>query len=512
MRWLLLLVLFLGGCAHKEFHLRVLHINDTHSHLEPIEYKLPKIGRVTIGGYGAIASYVKSLNDDHLLFLHAGDALQGTLYYTLFRGEADAAALNTLGLDAQTLGNHEFDDGAKALRRFLARLSYPVVSANVKGLDIKPYIIKHFGSERVAIVGLSVDASKISKPGPTVAFADYMQRAKEVVQELKLQKINKIIFLTHLGIRRDKLLAKEVQDIDLIVGGHSHTLLGDFSDVGLRSYGSYPLKIGKSLIVQAWKWGMVVGDIDLWFDERGVIQRFRAHPTILVHEKRLAQKYKSLTYSGVDAATQKVIAKYKERVQKLQQTLIGEALQDLWHRRLPCERAPNGEVLTAGSLIAPLVALSMKEQTGADIAIQNAGGVRKSILQGPISVGDVMELLPFGNTLVLIRMRGEDIIALLKEQAAKAFFGKRSGAFPYLAGAKIVLDKEVKIEGIDPVREYLVVTNSFLAQGGAGYRFPKGRDSGYLDSEAMIAYIKRHKVLRAPAPVVEARCLSGAPR
>lgn len=541
-------LLFLGGCSLKvpsqkisqpqNFHLHIIHVNDTHSHLEPSSLRLKIEGKkrvVPVGGYAALKDYIRKHKSDHTLFLHAGDALQGTLFYTLFKGRADIDALNQLGIDAYVIGNHEFDDGAKNLyENFVSHATFPITSANVRFLDkrltqrIRPFIIKQFGQEKVAIVGLTVDSTKISKPGKNVLFEDYLKSAKQIVQKLQQQKINKIIFLTHLGIKKDRKLAKFVPQIDLIVGGHSHTLLGDWERIGLHSYGPYPLVVdhnrSKTLIVTSWKWAKVVGDIDLWFDNAGNIIAYKSHPVILSNFDYSPWIKKA----NLDKNISRLIARYKPEIERLKKRVIGFVAMDLYHVRLPGEQNSEGKRMLYGSMVAPHVARSMMEylqQKGisVDFSIQNSGGVRISLYKGNLDLEKIYNLLPFGNTLVVVKMKGAAIVEMIRNALHHSFRQGKSGSFPYMYNARIVLDKnrrfvameikQKKWKRIDPSREYTFVTNSFMANGGAYYkalRDAKKYDTGFVDTEAFIDYVKRMKRLEALPPSVV--YISGAPR
>ncbi len=548
------------GIKSLPITLRVLHVNDVHSHLEPVDLKVQIDGTnytyVQAGGYARIANYVKNIknSEKNVLFLDAGDAVQGTLYYTEFKGEADSEVMNLMDIDAFVLGNHEFDNGAETLaEKFVNYSNFPIICADIDfsklpTLDekIKPYIIKEIAGEKIAIVGLDTDDTEdISNPGTSVKFLNYINSAKNIVSKLKSKGINKIIFLTHLGYNVDKQLAEQVEDIDIIVGGHSHTPLGNIDKIGLTTEGEYPTVVennGKPiLVVTAWKWGLLVGDLKVKFDSKGVIIKDSwkdSNPVMLISDKfiekdstgkkvevsseRKQQLTKLVSDNPVikvedeDFAVKNAISKFSPDIQKLKSQVIGTALYDLINVRLPGDISPDTrEVLKYGSMIAPLVAESMlwraSKNGGAQIAVQNAGGVRKSLYKGNITVGDVYELLPFGNTLVVFDMKGSELRATLENAIDRAWIRKTAtGAFPYLAGARMFLDKSkpkgkriVKLEvrneenwiAISESKTYRIVTHSFLANGGDYYKeFSniKGykEDLGFVDAEVFMWYIK----------------------
>jgi len=542
------------------FHLQILHINDTHSHLEPTMISLYLDGVKTYlyaGGYAKIAAFIKDKKtiENHTVALHAGDSVQGTLYYTLFDGVADIETLNLMHLDAMTIGNHEFDKGATDFSKYFAsKANFPIVSDDIEVLNdptlqaiIKPYIIKDIDGQKVAIVGDSIDASVISNPGPTIAFLNYLTSAQQSVDELKEQNINKIIFLTHLGYKTDQILAQSVKDIDIIVGGHSHTLLGNFSNLGLTSQGNYPTVVqnsdAKTLIVSAWQWGEVIGDLNVVFDKEGHINNYTGDAVMLVDdtflrkdnagnklivdketkgeiEKQLASMA-NIKIQSSDSAVTAVIEQYKPQIDELMTTTIAAAETTLIHVRLPGSTDPqSGEVLANGSMIAPHVALAMYEKAkatgGCDFALQNAGALRISIPQGNISIGEVYTLLPFGNTLVTLKMDGKTILSMLEDAIERSLIQQtNTGAFPYFAGAKLTIDpnkpKNSRIvdfqlknqngewSAFDSSKKYTIATNSYVAGGGDYYsqmcEATDKIDTGFVIAEMFVEYAKTKKIL-----------------
>ncbi len=550
--------------SKKTFFLRILHVNDTHSHLQPSKLKIFLGGKkyyIKAGGYARIAKYVEQAKktSSHVLFLHAGDALQGTLYYIMFHGKADIAALNQMHIDAMCLGNHEFDKGAKALfKNFVSRARFPIVCANIKikkGTPlyhrIFPFIIKKIDHQKIGIVGLITPSTAIiSSPGPGIFFENYISVAKKMVKILKSKGVNKIIFLTHIGFKNDIRLAQEVEDIDIIVGGHSHTLLGNWQGVGLSSAAPYPYVVFNHhkpvLIVSAWKWGRIIGDLRVRFNEQGVIinpQGSNSHPLMLISpfiqtknnkgqtipvpftdKKNLIKKLISHNVIPFNQSRklEKLISSYSKKLLREKKRVIGRATQDLLHVRLPGE-AIEGQILSRGSLLAPLVARAFlekaKEVGGADIALENAGAVRRSIFQGNISVADIYETLPFGNTLTLMVIRGSLLKKAISEAVKRSWIERRhSGAFPYLAGARVVLkttlhgrkllrievEKNKTWQPLDANRFYRVITNSYVAGGGDYYmefkRIGHKENLGFRESDVFLEYIKKHHCITPVSP------------
>ena len=543
------------------FDLTLLHVNDSHSYLAGTPDSILIDGEktyATLGGWARLASVVdrERRQRKNVALLHAGDAVQGGLYFMKYGGRPEMELLDRLGVDAMALGNHEFDKGAEFLAGFLKYTKVPILGANVDasgvptlGERIRPYIILRYGDERVGVIGLvTPDTAFISSPGPGVRFGDVAETARKYVRELEAQGIDKIILLTHIGYENDKKLAASVAGVDVIVGGHSHTLLGqeaqcDFGVVGLRSAGPYPTRVrgadGRTVyVVTAWKWSRVLGELDISFDDKGRIVTIASRPLLLAGADTLSRKIQGekgpLSSSDMAAADgwlsshppafpavrDKKIAAYlapfTEGVDTLHKDVIGVASADIPTIEVPGVSA-SGLDLPNGSLLAPLVAESMLDRLSgigrpAEIALQNGGGVRESIPQGSITVGTAYAVLPFGNTLVVLDVTGDRLRQVLEYGVTRS-----EGAFPYVAGARYTADMtrpegrriisvEVRLDGkwlpLDPARTYRLVTNSYLARGGDGYAMfadaPGKEDTGFVDAQAFIEFVKHRKRLVPP--------------
>ena len=260
------MLLALGAGSAYAGDLTILHINDHHSHLKPdgrMSLKLDgKSTRVRSGGMPAVVAKMKELQglNQNVIKLHAGDAVSGSLFFTLFKGEADAALMNEVCFDAFALGNHEFNEGDAGLAKFLDFLnagdcSTPVLAANIKpevGVSaltpnsatdyIQPYTVMQMDGMKIGVVGIDiVRKTKLSSsPDESTVFLDEAETAQKMVDELKASGIDHIILLTHYGYGNELELAASIDGADVIIGGDSHTLLGDFDDLGLNAAGPYP--------------------------------------------------------------------------------------------------------------------------------------------------------------------------------------------------------------------------------------------------------------------------------
>ena len=501
--------------------LSVLHTNDVHSRAEAY----PKL-------YTAIMES-RSLRTNTLL-LDAGDMTTGTLYFNEFQGEIEREFMSLSMYDAVTFGNHEFDLGSSSeghakLKEFVEKAEFPFVSSNIdfskdplfNGLfnntistnpqegKIYSGIVKTIGGERVGIFGLTTAETKdISSPG-SIAFENYIDEAEAAVAAFEDMAVNKIVALTHIGyddapaVDNDQILAKSVEGIDIIVGGHSHTQLDVPVEVTTKTDGS---EKEPTLIVQAYQYGDFLGTLDVQFDNEGVI---------VDHRGSLA---KVADFAPTEFMTE-VLKEYKDQVDAVSQTEIGLSLD----AALPNPRVSDAgntagiSVRNSETILGNLITDGMyaKAQdystTPVIMAVQNGGGIRAAINAGPVTVGEVITVLPFGNTLALVNLTGAEIKAMF-ERSVKSAPGE-DGAFLHVSGAKVVYDSS-KPEGervvsvqykdatgnyvnIDTAASYTIATNAFTAKGGDNFEvlknaYAEGRvtDLGLSDWENFADHLK----------------------
>ncbi|WP_020394292.1 NAD nucleotidase [Thiolinea disciformis] len=492
--------LVLSACNDKdnngtESNLRILHINDHHSNLAPASAELSLGGAATtveLGGFSKVVTKIRELagqDPNNTLKLHAGDAITGTLYYTLFKGEADAALMNQVCFDAFELGNHEFDEGDKGLKTFLDYLksastcNTPVLAANVvpkvgesplapnTSTDyFKPYIIKELNGKKYGIIGIDVagKTKNSSNPDKNTLFLNEAQTAQKYIDELENKGISKIILLTHQGYTNDLSLAKSLSGVDVIIGGDSHSLLGGtaLTSVGLKPEGEYPTKTtdkaGKTVCVaQAWQYASTVGELTINFDSAGNVKSCSGKPHVLLGNtfKRngtalagadlqtvlnAVEANESLSVVTPDQTSDTILKTYSDKVTELKKTQIGTAAQNLCFTRIPGDvgrsKLAGCDALTKahGSDISNIVAKAFLMMSNtSDISIQNAGGVRTDVAMGTITIDTAYTMLPFANTLTEIEMTGQQILDVLEEATEFALQPSGStGSYPYASGLR----------------------------------------------------------------------------
>lgn len=438
----------------------IIHYNDTHGRVE----ENAKNGEI---GYAKIKTFYdyKNVNNNTLL-LDAGDTLHGTIFANIAQGQSVVEAVNKMGLTAMTAGNHDFNYGYKRLLELKDLANYPILGSNVVDesgnqiLDVSQIV--EINGVKVGIFGLSTPETKTkSSPVNTegLTFEDPVEVAKKEVENLKANGADIVVCLTHLGIDEESedtstKVADNVDGIDLIIDGHSHSQL----DEG---------KIEKTtLIAQTGAHGYNLGEVTLLVDKDNKVNaKFaKLHP------------YKKMQHINANQEILDVINKYSEANKDVLSQKVGMTDVDL--------DGVRGNVRTKETNLGDFIADAMKESIGADITITNGGGIRDSIVKGDITKGDVLTVFPFTNFLVKIEITGADILAALEHGLTDT--PNEAGKFPQIAGMTVKYDSskeagskvtEVLVNGeaLDPNKTYSLATNDFMAIGGDGYEMFKGK-------------------------------------
>ncbi|MDD5263223.1 MAG: 5'-nucleotidase C-terminal domain-containing protein [Candidatus Bipolaricaulis sp.] len=500
-----------GRPAEKPLDLTILHTNDMHAHYAPF----PAGAAETAGGAARIASLVTAVRSEtkHVVLLDAGDQFQGSLYFHVGGAEVVAGVMNAMGYDDMVVGNHEFDSGPQELARLVDLAKFPILSANVEALrepalagKVPPFDVFLIDGETVAVFGLTTETtSTASSPGPNVTFSPAERAAASVVEHIERQGINKIIALTHLGYARDLNLAKSVPGIDVIVGGHSHTTLGGSDGAA----GPYPTIVESPagepvVVVTAEEWGRVLGRVDVTFDADGVV---------LAAEGQTLPVGDSVPEDPKVAA---VLEPYEDDIALLMEAAVGTTAADLDGERA----AVRSRETNLGNLVCDAM-LWKTASLGTQVAIQNGGGIRASVPAGEVTMGDVLQVLPFGNEITVLTVTGGGLRAALENGVSQVADG--GGRFPQIAGARFTFDpsavagsrvKALEIwdrdaqayKAMNAEKTYRVATNTYLADGGDGYAaFTGGTDrydTGWLLSDALAEYLAAKSPV---APRVEGR-------
>ncbi|MFZ3138749.1 MAG: 5'-nucleotidase C-terminal domain-containing protein [Thermodesulfovibrionales bacterium] len=496
----LLLFLSVPYAQAEQTVIRILYLNDFHGFAEPYR---PFGSDENLGGIAYLSAKLNSLrNERDSLLISAGDMIQGNNWANLSQGESVIELMNAMKFDAMVLGNHEFDFGQDVLKKRISEATFPVLGANIEGLDLlKPYVIKEINKVKVAVIGVVTADTPVSTDPRNVAGLIFLQPAEVVknnLQELK-DKADIFIVLSHIGYQADRSLAEDVKGIDIIVGGHSHTKL------------SQPVLIGDTIIVQAWEHAKALGVLDLTVAD-GRIEKYEGHLEEIRPEPDKDDK-------NITA----IVEKYREKVDTVLNETVGEAGVDF-----------DGEnVRKKETNLGDLIADIMRETAHADIALINGGTIRTSIKKGELKVKHIYAVLPFDNYIVAVRLTGKQIREALEHGVSAVEEG--AGRFPQVSGLGFTYSisakagsriKDIFIAGklIEENREYIVATNDFLAAGGDGYKAfgdavrssrdfsivggtMKGDKLTYSDSgrwlrDVVIEYIKGKRII---SPAIEGR-------
>lgn len=444
----------------------ILHTNDTHSQLDPNDKNEGGILRRKV--------LVDSIRDvePNVLLIDCGDAVQGTLYYTLFRGEAEGVMMNNLGYDIQILGNHEFDNGVEELAREWSQLNAKKITSNydLRGTALdsifEPYTISSFGDRKIGFLAINLDPKGMIADANAegVRYLDGIEAANSVAWYLKnVKHTDMVIALTHVGYDSanpptpsDLDIARNSKNIDIIIGGHSHTTVDPDAPDAL-----------------AWKVANAKGDtvIVAQTGSRGVnLGKITVDLPTLASTYSLIPVNKRLD-NRVDPEAAALLSRYRTSVDSLKSRKIGKSAQEF----------PAGS-----QILVNWVADVMRDMgqelcaSPVDVAIVNKGGIRRSLPAGHITKETIMTMLPFDNKLVVMEIKGNDLKEAFDVMARRGGDGLSSGFDP---------------KSINPDSTYTIITIDYLANGG-DYMEPltRGkiitRSKARLD-ETMIEYIER---------------------
>ena len=471
-----------AGMAQADYTLHVIHINDLHSRIEPINrFDSTCNAEDNAAGecFGGVARVITKINElreelagENVIVLDAGDQYQGSLMYTTYKGDVEAEFAEIIGFDAMAVGNHECDEG---LRKLTDNGSFPVISGNidVSGSNILAgqvdnHVVLEVGGQKIGIVSaLAVDTVETSSPSDAVIFTDEVESLSADVATLQSEGVDKIIALTHVGLAKDQVIAANVDGLDAVVGGHSHTLFSNSDEDGL----DYPMMVGDVPVVQAYAYSKYVGHLKLVFDDAGNVTEATGDTILL--DASVAE----------DAAAVARVAELAGPIEEMKTRVVADAAAPIEGDRSVC-RAMECPM---GNLVADAMWDRVAEQ-GVQIAIQNGGGLRASIDAGEITMGVVLTVLPFQNTLSTFQVKGEAIVAALENGVGQIEEG--AGRFPQVSGMSFTVDaaaepgsrvSDVMVGGapIDLTKVYGVVSNNYVRNGGDGYAMFEDAENAY---------------------------------
>ncbi|CAH2052262.1 unnamed protein product, partial [Iphiclides podalirius] len=511
-------VIYLVNCAvlHKDiYRLDIVHYNDFHDRFEETTIYYPVCNSnddKCIGGFARLYYEINSLlnESDNSLLLNAGDTFQGTYWYTLMKWNITQKFINLLPNDVHTLGNHEFDDGIPGIAPYLAALQAPVVVANidtsaVPALDglYKPHIVLEKRGRKIGIIGVITPETRTSSNPGDVKFLDPIAAVKSEAELLNRKGVDIIIVLSHCGLEVDKQMARVAgENIDLIVGGHSHSLLWNGEAPSREQVsGPYPVMVDttsipkhKVLIVQASAFSKYLGNITVFFNRKGELIDYSATPIFL--NRSIPE----------DAEMKALLKPYKEKLHSLVTEVIGSATKDFLAPKCGSTECAIGNFI-ADALQDATQSLNVSNLNHVSIILRNM--IRGSLAKGDITRGDIINVMPFTNKVVTIALPGRYLIDVFKTCMTNYWVAKPfSGPWmPHVSGLSLKfnltqgVDIDVKVKDGDAFqdleldKEYQVTTIEFLIRTGNDFEVLKrfGRNLRVVgkDTDVLENYIKK---------------------
>ncbi|XP_055546948.1 protein 5NUC-like [Wyeomyia smithii] len=515
----------------ENFQLVILHNNDMHARFEQIGaygndcQPNDVTNNRCFGGFARVAHKVREFRKAEaggglpVLYLNAGDSYTGSPWFTVFKDNITAAFLNILKPDAISLGNHEFDLGVEGLVPFLNEVDFPVLATNLdlsetpsmqntKSLANSIVFVKE--RVKIGVIGYLTPETKQLAPTNTVLYTDEIEAINKEAAVLKAQGVNIIIALGHSGLDRDKEIAAGCPDIDIVIGGHSHTFLytGTAPDID-QPEGPYPVEVTNAAgqvvpVVQAYAYTKYLGHMNVEFDPSGKLVSYDGKPILL---------------NGAverESDVLKLLEVYRPGVLALDE-VIGETLVLLDATRCRFEECNIGNMIADSMVMtyAASVEETSRYWTDAAIAFVQGGGIRSSIDSGDgnITKRDLMTVLPFGNAMILAEITGATIREMLEHSVFRYDGSQGYGEFLQMSGVQVVFDLSKppgqRVASVEvrcalcltptfaPLYDYdrhKIIISQFLWEGGDGYTMFSGRNFRALewnDYEITELYLNR---------------------
>jgi 5'-nucleotidase/UDP-sugar diphosphatase len=469
----------------------ILHWNDFHAQNVPMKITKKTVNGVDtsyfVGGTATLLGYIDSVKrgQTDVALLNAGDDFQGTPISSITHGRSQIELMNIINPDIMTLGNHEFDYGIDSLRVNVARAQYPLVCANIFDSTtnttlVPAYSILSIEGVKLGVIGLTppdLEILTIKHNLRSLSLIDVDRAVETAIAELRTNhQPDLIVVLSHMGLDKDTILAARRSDIDIIVGGHSHTALFQ------------PVKKNRTIVVQAGSRGQYLGKLDLLVDLEG--------DSVVNYTGKLIE-------TRIDAVTPNPTAAAKvEELESKVDDALNEVIGTLvtpWDRK-----AGRREESNLGNWECDVV----RQATNTDIAFLNSAGIRKNLDAGPIKIRDIWEINPFGNTLVTFAVRGDTLRKMVEWQA-----GIQSREFMQVSGLKYRYDSskpqgqklvsiEVMGKPVVDTKLYTIVTNNYVASHlseffGTVEKSVNFVDTGIVDRDVFIEYIREKKTISA---------------
>lgn len=542
-------ILLLFGCScsqnsnnipqNDNFSLQILHFNDIHSS-ETFNIQITSADNNTAaafaGGWPRLIQAVSSAETSpYKEIIFAGDIFQqGYPLFTYTNGRYDYDMLCRVSPSIITLGNHElYETDTGVLNSFFDYIlqgkdncSFDIVLANVKfdnktiQNEIKPYIIREYGQNKTAYFGLTTNESGMNNITGMQIY-DPFETAKNIIRQIKKARINKIIAVTHLGIEQDKKLAEMFPDIDLIVGGHSHTILGDYSALNIKSCDkNYPVEAnnGTTYIITAGSHGLILGNINVGFNQDGQISLNESRNKMLLNpfdnlslNSEINSYNKFLLMEENTEALTEINTIYSSISLDMNKP-AGVTLDNLYTLKANSSYDYNDHY---ASSLGSVLSYSLYNAAAAldylvDAAFINTGALRINIPKGTITYGLINQAAPFDNDLYMVKIYGKDIILYAETSISDFLTLNNVNFFPCMYGTSFKYDaanfklteKKILVNNeltdIDYNQVYNVVMSSYLYENTAVFKNNalSAKKLNITDKEAYIDYIIKNSPLK----------------
>ncbi len=447
----------------------ILQTNDTHSQIDPTDKGMGGIQRRKVVVDSIRAEY------PNVLLIDSGDAVQGTLFFTIYGGEVEMKMMNELGYDIAILGNHDFDNGVEALARNIAQSDVQWLSTNYNLRNtplspfFRPYAIKEFDGKRVGIIALNLNPKGMIAEGnyDGVEYLDAVKAANATAWHLKNNEdCDLVVAVTHIGyddvLPSDLSVIAQSEDIDLVLGGHSHTMLRPGT-----AQASARNSLGREIpVAQNGKSGGYITEIVIDLDS--IAEKPMLHRQIAI-DKRLD--------SRIDHRLDSILAPYRKGVDEMMSIPIGRTAFEL-----------NQEDPALLNFIADFVLANGKRlaDNSIDLAITNKGSLRRGLPKGTITLGQVISMQPFENRTVVLEISGKDLLEAFNVMAARDGDGvSHNVCIKYDPEADFCTEVIINGRPLDPDAVYRVATIDYLANGG-DYMAPLTRGTQIAKSENIV--------------------------
>ncbi|MCM1293307.1 MAG: bifunctional metallophosphatase/5'-nucleotidase [Bacteroides sp.] len=473
-------MVFGGKQGAADQHLTILHTNDTHSIIDPYYEN-------DLGGVARRKVLIDSVRaaDKNVMLIDAGDVLQGSLYFTLFGGKVEQQVMNALDYDIQILGNHEFDNGVDSLRTYLKGLkaeklctNYDLQSTPIAD-QFEAYTTREIGGKKIGFIAINVDPHGLidSVKALGVEFFDGVKAANAMAWYLRhVEHCDYVVAVTHIGYEEggalsDVKLAKETEGIDLIIGGHSHTLIDPSSPTGKQS--RFVNAVGDTVIVaQTGKYGANLGKIDIDLTTGHITS------SVIPVDSRLDSRLDPDFVKSLAAYRQPVDSIFNLKLTTTPETMNKKPQMMNWMADFVYDEARR---LTKHKI---------------DLSFVNSGGIRSSFTKGNVTKGQIMQAFPFDNYIVVEEIDGRNLIATIDSISNHGGNGVSRNvdvqmSTDHTGAVKALIDGKP----IDPNRTYYVATINYLASGNDGMEPLKygkivARSENYLYDDMINAYEK----------------------